>query len=77
MACRARAGSIRTETVFRSAAKERDLDPYAWFSWNSDRKTHPAGEKAANDFGLHDLLRMFGNGARIAGTVVTKKSPKA
>lgn len=27
----------------------------AWYSGNSDFKTHPVGEKAANELGLHDM----------------------
>lgn len=30
----------------------------AWYSKNSDSKTHPVGEKAANEFGVYDI---FGN----------------
>ena len=28
---------------------------YAWFSDNSDRQTHPVGQKKANAYGLHDM----------------------
>jgi formylglycine-generating enzyme required for sulfatase activity len=31
------------------------LDQFAWYDGNSDRKTHPVGKKAANAFGLHDM----------------------
>ena len=34
------------------------LDEIAWWSGNSDERTHPVGGKAANAWGLHD---MFGN----------------
>ena len=33
-----------------------ELDEVAWYSGNSDRKTHPVGEKRANAWGLHDML---------------------
>ena len=40
---------------FGSADK---LRPYAWFADNADQKTHPAGQKKPNRWGLHDL---YGN----------------
>jgi formylglycine-generating enzyme required for sulfatase activity len=32
-----------------------NLDKVAWFKINSSHKTHPVGQKAANDYGLHDM----------------------
>ncbi len=32
-----------------------ELDSIAWFDQNSDKKTHPVGEKQANSFGLFDM----------------------
>ena len=32
------------------------LDPIAWFDGNSEGRTHPVGRKAANPFGLYDML---------------------
>ena len=32
------------------------LDRIAWYNGNSDKKTHPVAEKAANAFGLYDML---------------------
>ena len=46
-ACRA-----GTET----ARYRENLDDIAWYRENSDRKTHPVGQKAANDWGLYDTL---------------------
>lgn len=40
---------------FGSADKLRQ---YAWFAENSERKTHPVGQKKPNRWGLHDL---YGN----------------
>ncbi len=34
---------------------ERDLAKAAWYAKNSGRKTHPAGQKKANAWGLHDM----------------------
>ena len=31
-------------------------EEYAWFNDNSGAKTHPVGQKAPNQFGLHDML---------------------
>ncbi len=33
-----------------------ELDEIAWYSGNSEGRTHPAGRKAANAWGLHDML---------------------
>ena len=34
---------------------ESQLGAYAWFSANSDHKSHPVGQKEPNAFGLHDM----------------------
>ena len=34
---------------------ESQLGAYAWFNANTDRKTHPVGQKKPNAFGLHDM----------------------
>ena len=31
------------------------LKDYAWYAGNSDRQTHPVGEKLPNNWGLHDM----------------------
>jgi len=31
------------------------LSEYAWYDENSDRKTHPVGEKKPNELGIHDM----------------------
>lgn len=33
----------------------KNLGDYAWYSANSERKSHPVGEKKPNAFGLHDM----------------------
>jgi formylglycine-generating enzyme required for sulfatase activity len=47
-----RAGS---ETAYSFGDNESDLGRHAWYLSNSGGKTHPVGEKAANDFGLRDM----------------------
>ena len=44
-----------TETPYSFGGGESDLDRYAWYSANSGGKTHPVGEKLANEWGLHDM----------------------
>jgi len=44
-ACRART----------TGAYAGDLDKMAWYDVNSGDKTHPVGQKLANDFGLYDM----------------------
>jgi formylglycine-generating enzyme required for sulfatase activity len=48
----ARAG---TTTVYSFGDDEDALGKYAWYSANSDSKTHPVGEKEPNGFGLYDM----------------------
>ena len=48
----ARAG---TTTRYYSGDSESDLDAIAWYSANSERRTHAVGEKAPNAFGLYDM----------------------
>ena len=33
-----------------------DLNQHAWYDGNSERVTHPVGQKLTNRFGLHDML---------------------
>jgi len=35
---------------------DQELDKYAWYSHNSNRQTHPVGEKEPNLWGLYDIL---------------------
>lgn len=52
-AARANTANTNTTAFFwgPDAAGAKD---YAWFSENSEQKTHPVGEKQANNFGLYD-----------------------
>jgi formylglycine-generating enzyme required for sulfatase activity len=47
---------IRNEGAWEDAA--RQLDAYAWCKDNSDRTTHPVGQKKPNPYGLYDI---YGN----------------
>ena len=49
----ARAG---TSTRYYTGDTEADLVKAGWFEKNSGGTTHPVGEKAANAFGLYDVL---------------------
>jgi formylglycine-generating enzyme required for sulfatase activity len=48
----ARAGR---QTRFSFGDDEAQLDQYAWFHGNSDRKSQPVGTKKANAFALYDM----------------------
>ncbi len=48
----ARAG---TTTAYSFGADDGPLVDHAWFSGNSDRKTHPVGLKRPNRLGLYDM----------------------
>jgi len=47
-----RAGST---TRFCFGDSDGGLDEYAWYDGNSGSKTHPVGEKKANEWGLYDM----------------------
>ena len=50
MACRA--GST---TAYSFGDDRRELLNFAWYSENSNERTHPVGTRAANAFGLYDM----------------------
>ena len=49
-ACRAESSSI-----WCFGYDEEKLGDYAWYDMNSDGQTHPVGQKAPNDWGIHDM----------------------
>jgi formylglycine-generating enzyme required for sulfatase activity len=49
-ACRA-----GTTTRYSFGDDESELGDYAWYSYNSEHKTHPVGQKKANPWGLYDM----------------------
>jgi formylglycine-generating enzyme required for sulfatase activity len=49
-ACRA-----GTTTRYSFGDSESKLGDYAWYTDNSDRKTHPVGQKKPNSWGLYDM----------------------
>ena len=50
-ACRA-----GTSTAWHFGNDPGMVEKYAWLNTNSDRKTHPVGQKLPNAFGLYDML---------------------
>jgi formylglycine-generating enzyme required for sulfatase activity len=46
---------IKERYLFTDYDEEVKLDQQAWYTGNSDQKTHPVGKKAANAFGLYDM----------------------
>ena len=48
----ARAGTL---TPYWSGDAEEDLARVGWYSENAQGTAHPVGEKAANEWGLHDM----------------------
>ena len=49
----ARAG---TQTAYHFGDDADQLGAYAWYNENSDRETHPVGQKQPNGWGLYDML---------------------
>ena len=47
-----RAGS---KSAYSFGESSKSLGDYAWFDQNSNRQTHPVGEKKANAWGLYDM----------------------
>ena len=47
-----RAGST---TAFYFGDDEKQMNTYAWFTGNSEGKTHPVGQKQPNAWGLYDM----------------------
>ncbi len=48
-----RAGSA---TLYPFGDNASALGEFAWYGKNSEKKTHPVGQKSANAWGLHDVL---------------------
>ncbi|MCP4697950.1 MAG: formylglycine-generating enzyme family protein [Gammaproteobacteria bacterium] len=49
------AARAETDTAYHFGNDKKQLKEYAWYSANSDGKTHPAGEKKPNAWKLHDM----------------------
>ena len=56
-ACRAGRSSAYNDgsACMKPEGKDPALEPLAWYSGNSGQRTHPVGEKAANEWGLFDM----------------------
>lgn len=44
-----------TTTRYSFGNDDSDLGDYAWYNYNSGRKTHPVGQKQPNPWGLYDM----------------------
>ena len=49
------AARAQSKTAYSFGNSPSELSGYAWFSSNSEGKTHAVGMKQANKFGLHDM----------------------
>lgn len=51
----ARGGNLGKDNHYLYAGGN-DIDDVAWYGENSDRKTHPVGEREPNELGLYDMI---------------------
>lgn len=49
------AGRAGSTTPYSFGKDSTNIDEYAWYAANSDEKTHPAGTKKPNQWGLYDM----------------------
>ncbi len=49
------AGSGGKHDKWAGTSSERDLADYAWYQVNSEKKTHPVGQKKPNGLGIYDM----------------------
>jgi formylglycine-generating enzyme len=59
--------------VSRGCAEDPNLNPIAWYCYNSSQKIHPVGGKWSNAWGLHDIL---GNVDELVNDRDLKRSPE-
>jgi len=50
------AARARTQTRYYFGDNENQLKEYAWYKDNSNKQTHPVGQKKPNKWGLYDML---------------------
>ena len=48
-------GGAENRTIFAGYNNEYELGDYAWYDKNSNKQTHPVGQKKPNQLGLYDM----------------------
>ncbi|NLA25050.1 MAG: formylglycine-generating enzyme family protein, partial [Bacteroidales bacterium] len=51
----ARGGASASSATATKYSGSNNINDVAWYSNNSDSKTHPVGQKKANELGLYDM----------------------